>query len=160
VTYETVLEVDNSELLLRPGMTATAEIVTTSIKDVTLVPNAALRFTPEGVQVPGAPQPQQQQQRGALSAIMPQFPRRGTGNQQNGNRRMGRVWILEEGKPALVVFKPGATDGRNTQMLPLGPLPTSGRMAQMANDENFRKALERKLEPGMKVIVDSEAPKK
>jgi hypothetical protein len=33
-------------------------------------------------------------------------------------------------------------------------------MAQMANDENFKKALERKLEPGMKVIVDSEAPKK
>ena len=33
VTYETVLEVDNSELLLRPGMTATAEIVTTNIQD-------------------------------------------------------------------------------------------------------------------------------
>jgi HlyD family secretion protein len=151
--------VDNSDLLLRPGMTATAEIVTTSIKDATLVPNAALRFTPEGVQVPGTQQTQQQQ-RGALSAIMPQFPRRGTGNQQGASRRMGRAWILEDGQPALVLFKPGPTDGRNTQVLPLGQLPTSGRMAQMANDENFRKALERKLEPGMKVIVDSEAPKK
>jgi HlyD family secretion protein len=159
VTYETVLEVDNSELLLRPGMTATAEIVTTSIKDATLVPNAALRFTPEGVQLPGAPQAQQQQ-RGALSALMPQFPRRGSSGQQGANRRMGRAWILEDGKPALVLFKPGPTDGRNTQVLELGPLPTSGRMAQMASDETFRKALERKLEPGMKVIVDSEAPKK
>ena len=36
VTYETVLEVDNSELLLRPGMTATAEIVTTNITDAVL----------------------------------------------------------------------------------------------------------------------------
>jgi len=162
VTYETVLEVDNSELLLRPGMTATAEIVTTSINDVTLVPNAALRFTPEGVQVPGAPPAaNQQQQRGALSALMP-MPRFGRpgGGQQGASRRFGRVWILEDGKPAMVMFKSGATDGRNTQVLPLGPLPTSGRMAQMANDENFKKAMERKLEPGMKVIVDSEAPKK
>jgi hypothetical protein len=91
---------------------------------------------------------------------MPQFPRRGAGGQQGGNRRMGRAWILEDGKPALVMFKPGASDGRNTQVLELGPLPTTGRMAAMANDETFKKALERKLEPGMKVIVDSEAPKK
>ena len=162
VTYETVLEVDNSEQLLRPGMTATAEIVTTSIKDATLVPNAALRFTPEGAQLPGAPNQQQpQQQRGPLSALMPQMPRRGFGGGQQGtNRRMGRAWILEDGKPALVLFKPGATDGRNTQVLELGPLPTTGRMAAMANDETFRRALERKLVPGTKVIVDSEAPKK
>jgi hypothetical protein len=33
-------------------------------------------------------------------------------------------------------------------------------MAQMANDEKFKQALERKLEPGSKVIVDEEAPKK
>src|SRR5690606_38107050 len=46
VTYETMLEVDNPELLLRPGMTATAEIVTTSIEDAVLVPIAALRFAP------------------------------------------------------------------------------------------------------------------
>ena len=52
------------------------------------------------------------------------------------------------------------TDGRMTQVLPLGPMPTAGRMAQMANDEKFKAALERKLEPGAKVIVDEEAPKK
>ncbi|MGH8237260.1 MAG: efflux RND transporter periplasmic adaptor subunit, partial [Steroidobacteraceae bacterium] len=75
VTYETVLEVDNSDLLLRPGMTATAEIVTTNIKDATLVPNAALRFTPEGADVPGAPA-NAQASRGPLSALMPTMPRR------------------------------------------------------------------------------------
>lgn len=48
VTYQTVVEVDNSQLLLRPGMTATAEIITQVIKDTLVVPNAALRFTPEG----------------------------------------------------------------------------------------------------------------
>ena len=46
VTYQTVLSVDNSERLLQPGMTATAEITVTQVSDATLVPNAALRFTP------------------------------------------------------------------------------------------------------------------
>ena len=46
VTYETVLLVDNSDLLLRPGMTATAEITVNHIANAVLVPNAALRFSP------------------------------------------------------------------------------------------------------------------
>ena len=158
VTYETVLEVDNSELLLRPGMTATAEIVTTNIQGAVLVPNAALRFTPQDVEVPGAPAAQQS--RGALSALMPSMPRRFFGGQQRGGGRMGRIWVLEDGKPELAIFRPGATDGRMTQVLERGPMPTGGRMAAMANDEKFKAALERKVEPGVKVIVDEEAPKK
>jgi HlyD family secretion protein len=159
VTYETVLEVDNSDLLLRPGMTATAEIVTTNIQDAVLVPNAALRFTPEGVDVPGAPNAQAS--RGPLSALMPSMPRRMFGGgQQRGGGRMGRVWVLEDGKPALAIFRPGATDGRMTQVLERGPMPTGGRMGAMANDEKFKQALERKVEAGVKVIVDEEAPKK
>ena len=46
VTYETVLNVDNSDLSLRPGMTATADITVKRIENAILVPNAALRFTP------------------------------------------------------------------------------------------------------------------
>ena len=46
VTYLTYLDVDNSDLSLRPGMTATATITATERKDVLLVPNSALRFTP------------------------------------------------------------------------------------------------------------------
>jgi HlyD family secretion protein len=159
VTYETVLEVDNSDLLLRPGMTATAEIVTTNIQGATLVPNAALRFTPTGVDVPGAPTAQAS--RGALSALMPTMPRRFFGGQQRGGGRMGRVWVLENGQPALAIFRPGATDGRMTQVLERGPPPTGGRAGgAMANDERFKQALERKIEPGVKVIVDEEASKK
>ena len=158
VTYETVLEVDNSDLLLRPGMTATAEIVTTNIQGATLVPNAALRFTPEGADVPGAPAAQAS--RGPLSALIPSMPRRFFGRgQQSGPRRLARAWVLEDGKPELVLFRAGASDGRMTQVLELGELPTDGRMAQMANDEKFKQALERKLEPGTKVVVDEEAPK-
>jgi len=49
VTYEAVLAVDNHDLALRPGMTATANIVTEEKHGVLTVPNAALRFTPPDV---------------------------------------------------------------------------------------------------------------
>ena len=164
VTYETVLEVDNSELLLRPGMTATAEIVTTNIPDAVLIPNAALRFTPEGVEVPGAPQAGQQ--RSALSAIMPQMPRRmgaGGQQQQGTNRRMARAWIIENGKPAMAMFRAGPTDGRMTQVLPLPDMPDDAqRMQNMPPEvaQRIKEARARKLEPGSAVIVDAETPKK
>jgi HlyD family secretion protein len=160
VTYETVLEVDNSDLLLRPGMTATAEIVTTSIKAAVLVPNAALRFTPEGAQPSGVQNANQPQRGGPLSALMPQMRRGGFGGRQQGGatRGTGRAWVLEGGQPALVVFRPGATDGRVTEVLPFDP--KAARTGPMANDENFKKAFERKLEPGTKVIIDADTPSK
>jgi HlyD family secretion protein len=46
VTYEAVVEVHNDNLLLRPGMTANASIVTGIFNNVAVIPNAALRFTP------------------------------------------------------------------------------------------------------------------
>lgn len=46
VTYETVLDVDNSEMLLRPGMTATADIIVNKLEDAMIIPNAAIRFAP------------------------------------------------------------------------------------------------------------------
>lgn len=49
VTYEAVLAVDNADLALRPGMTATANMVTEEKRGVLMVPNAALRFTPPDV---------------------------------------------------------------------------------------------------------------
>jgi HlyD family secretion protein len=157
VTYETVLEVENEDLSLRPGMTATAEILTTNIEDTILVPNAALRFMPEGVQMPGAP-PQANRGSNPFSAMMPRFPGRPGGNQQGGARSIGRVWTLEKGEPALVLFRPGQTDGRMTQVLPLNPEANLGRMN--ANDPQVQAALQRQLEPGTRVIVDVEAAPK
>jgi HlyD family secretion protein len=156
VTYETVLEVDNSELLLRPGMTATAEIVTMSVSDALLIPNAALRFTP-----PEEDDAATNQSSGPLSMIMPQIGRRRPGGAggQSGGRRMGRAWILEDGKPAMVVFKPGATDGRNTQVLPLDTMPSTNRLPPEAA-ERMEAARARKLEDGTPVIVDAVTPVK
>lgn len=167
VTYETMLEVDNPELLLRPGMTATAEIVTTNIEDAVLVPNAALRFSPEVANPTAGPQP-----RGPLSALMPRMRMgpRGGQQQQGQGRRMGRAYVLEDGKPALVMFRAGATDGRMTQVLPFerppnapeggkgGGVRVNGTGMPAMDPEEMRKAFERKLEPGTKVIVDAGAP--
>ncbi len=47
VTYSAVVDVDNPELKLRPGMTATVAIVTREESQVLAAPNAALRFKPE-----------------------------------------------------------------------------------------------------------------
>jgi len=46
VTYEAVLEVDNPDLKLKPGMTASVKIDTAAVEDALRAPNAALRFTP------------------------------------------------------------------------------------------------------------------
>ncbi|MFC4310333.1 efflux RND transporter periplasmic adaptor subunit [Steroidobacter flavus] len=164
VTYETVLEVDNPELLLRPGMTATAEIVTTNIDDAVLVPNAALRFSPEAANASGP-----QAGGGPLSAIMPRMRFGGPRQQQKGTgRRLGRAYILENGKPALVMFRAGATDGRMTQVLPFERPPNApegggaprmgggnGNAPPGVDPEEMKKAFERKLEPGTKVVTDS-----
>lgn len=52
VTYPVVVEVSNPDLSLLPGMTANAEIEIARREDVLRVPNAALRFKPEGMEAP------------------------------------------------------------------------------------------------------------
>ncbi len=47
ITYDTVVSVKNEQLLLKPGMTATARIITQNFNDVWIVPNAALRYRPD-----------------------------------------------------------------------------------------------------------------
>jgi HlyD family secretion protein len=53
VTYDAVIDVDNSKRLLKPGMTATVTFTPAERKDVLRIPNAALRYRPEPA--PGAP---------------------------------------------------------------------------------------------------------
>lgn len=52
ISYPVVVEVDNADLSLLPGMTASAEIVVSQRDDVLRLPNAALRFTPPGEEAP------------------------------------------------------------------------------------------------------------
>jgi len=109
VTYETVLAVDNSDLALRPGMTATAVITVQELQDAVLLPNAALRFTLPG---DGTEQPRR---RGAFGMIFPRPPmsQRRSNVQRNGGPR---VWVLRDGEPQAVAVKTGASDGRFTEL--------------------------------------------
>jgi HlyD family secretion protein len=92
VTYKGVLLVKNPQMLLKPGMTATATITAARIKDTVQVPNAALRFLPSDDIVKKAPPP--------ITAA-----------------NAGRVWTLEGStlKPHDLTL--GATDGRHTQVV-------------------------------------------
>lgn len=114
VTYETVLAVDNADLALRPGMTATAIITVERLQQVTLLPNAALRFSPPVTATP-------QGSGGVFGSL---FPRPGmSGRRSNQNTGEGqRVWVLRQGTPVAVPVKTGPSDGKHTQLLE-GELP-------------------------------------
>lgn len=109
VTYKTVLKVANNDLALRPGMTATAEIVTASRDQALLVPNAALRFTP--------PQAAGGDQRSFLSRLMPGPPREPQKKRKDNGAAATQVWVLQEGQPVAVAVTPGVSNGRYTEIL-------------------------------------------
>ena len=108
VTYKAILIVDNSELLLRPGMTATAQILVNEVKDALTVPNAALRYAP----------PRQSSGQGfnITSLFIPRMPRseKTTVPSADGERT---VHVLEDGKPKAVKVRVGVSDGKDTQIL-------------------------------------------
>ena len=102
VTYKTILQVDNRDLLLRPGMTATAHIMVSENKNALLVPNAALRFSP--------PVTTTAKSGGSLiSSLIPRPPRSTTTPSATDKKQ--RVWILKNGKPEPVDVKTGQSDG-------------------------------------------------
>ena len=108
VTYKAVLNIDNSELLLRPGMTATAEIKVTEVKDALLIPNAALRYAP--------PVTETATNRSLLSRLLPGRPRfrPSTLHNETGNNRT--VWVLQNGEPKQIKIVVGSSDGKNTEV--------------------------------------------
>lgn len=110
VTYKAVLAIENSELLIRPGMTATGQIVTQELKNALLAPNAALRFSPP---------PEQQSGSSFLKALLPSIPsatRRPPSKQEEAGRNQ-KVWVLRDGAPVAVPVTVGSTDGRMTEIV-------------------------------------------
>ncbi len=110
VTYKAVLNVDNSSLALRPGMTATASITVKTIADALLVPNAALRFSPPVQQA--APSGDG----GILSKILPRAPRSVQRTHEDANSRQQRVWVLREGELHAIPVTIGDSNGVLTEI--------------------------------------------
>jgi HlyD family secretion protein len=111
VTYKTLLSVDNSDLALRPGMTATANITVNKAVNVTLVANAALRFSP-----PVAVETSRTTE-SLISRLFPRPPRTSrpleTGDAKS---KQQRVWLLRDGQPQAVSVVTGSTDGVMTEI--------------------------------------------
>ncbi|MBP6120247.1 MAG: efflux RND transporter periplasmic adaptor subunit [Giesbergeria sp.] len=129
VTYVTTLNVDNADLALRPGMTAVATIVATERKDVLVVPNTALRFSPgAGSAAKGG----SAQSGGILSKMMPRPPRSGAKTARSDSNSPGtrQIWLLKDGQPEARSVTTGISDGRVTEVSGEG------------------------LEPGLPVITD------
>ena len=112
ISYRAVLNVDNADLSLRPGMTGTAEIATVTRDNALLVPNAALRFVPQA-----AESPRKKSSTSIVSTLMPRPPR-GPPKEVNVKRKgqQPHVWVLRDGKPASVDVRTGATDGKVTEI--------------------------------------------
>lgn len=133
VTYQAVLSVDNKDMMLRPGMTATASIVTNDRSNVLLVPDAALRYAPPA---PAKDKP-------TASPLLPMSPPRMGGARRPANAPKGEamtaaqgvVYVLADGVAKRQVVEIGGSDGQFTEI-------TSGP-----------------LKPGSQVITDQEQAK-
>jgi len=110
VTYKAVLTTDNSELLLRPGMTATAEIKVQEEDGVLTVSNEALRYTPPKT---GA----QTDNRSFLQKLMPHPPRFSQASRPEPTGSEREIWVLRDGKAAPVTVTIGITDGSRTRIV-------------------------------------------
>jgi HlyD family secretion protein len=115
VTYDVVIYFDNPQLLLKPGMTATARIFTAERNGVLRVPEQALHYTPAaagGSQGQAAAPPPRPQNPGG-------FVPSGGGNPQAAQARaqrraqalaQARVWVLRDGEPVAVPVQIGLND--------------------------------------------------
>jgi HlyD family secretion protein len=112
VTYDVVIQVNNKDLKLKPGMTANVSVQIDYKEGVLKISNAALRFRPESAKVKetgemrkGSP-PQKQKSSEQMKSST------GEGG------RPGRVWILsKEGKPVPISIVLGITDGTFSEVV-------------------------------------------
>lgn len=107
VTYDAVIDVDNAELKLRPGMTATVTFIYAERKDVLRIPNAALRYRPPSDGLGGPA--------GSGSGRVRREDRPGAGAGEPSDKRS--VWILRGLAPERVAIKVGLSDGTATELV-------------------------------------------
>jgi HlyD family secretion protein len=156
VTYDAVIDVDNPDLKLKPGMTANVTFVYAEKEDVLKVSNAALRFRPPpsmlgdgkggsaGARAAGAGGPT------GAGAGSPAGggggPRSGAGGGRPGDAAGRTVWTLTGDKPASVKVKTGISDGTFTEVvegeLKAGDLVITDALgAGSPNLQNLRRGL-------------------
>jgi HlyD family secretion protein len=125
VTYDVVVDVDNQDLALFPGMTADAHIITAEHAGVLRVPLPATRFVPEGVarrsrEAAGVSREAAGvRSEGAQNPTRPERAERSEGAGagaarhagQGGRGTPGRLWLLVNGSPRQLRVQTGLDDG-------------------------------------------------
>jgi HlyD family secretion protein len=103
VTYDVVIQVNNQDFKLMPGMTANVSVIITTKHDVVRITNAAMRFR---------------------FSERPAGTGAGTGGGADAGVKAGApekkgpaVWILENGKPKRISITPGISDGNYTEIV-------------------------------------------
>ncbi len=113
VTYDAVIDINNADLKLKPGMTANVTFVAAERNDVLRVPNAALRFRPGGDVLAAAGITARAGQRGPAAG----GAQAGGGAWQRDDKSdRRRVWVLDQGKPRPVGIEIGVSDGSLTEI--------------------------------------------
>jgi HlyD family secretion protein len=114
VTYDVVISVSNPELKLKPGMTATVQIIIAKRENVVKIPNAALRVRMPESEITPAP---------ATPAAAPEAPPAGKPpggrkGKPRGEKRERTIYVMPAGgsKPTPVQVKLGITDGVTTEV--------------------------------------------
>mgnify|MGYP005992196441 CR=1 FL=1 len=109
ITYETVVSVENEKLLLRPGMTASAKIITKESHDKLLIPNSALRFKPE--------MKERTKKSGSMNFVSPPRPPKKSNEVKNIEKTEYKmIWILENEQVKRIKIKVLETDGKFTSI--------------------------------------------
>jgi HlyD family secretion protein len=172
VSYDAIVAVDNSELLLRPGMTATVSIITQKAENVLRVPAAALRFRPEGFEWPGSPPAGTGTAMASAGAAEggPGGPGRGSGRQgwrgrmeAAGDAPTGRTGTGGGHRPANGEgsgrARHGEGGGRPTVLFALGPdgTPTPVPVRVGLSDGQFVE-VRSGLDQGSAVVVGTQRP--
>jgi len=131
VTYTVVINSENKESLLLPGMTATVTFIIAHQNDVLLVPNAALRFQPsEEVMAAYFKKSSEARQAGMLPTGHPgnrpdsihafadtTSERAGINSRQTGQNNIKRIWVIDDkGNITMERVKTGITDGSKTEI--------------------------------------------
>lgn len=108
VTYETVVEVNNEDLLLKPGMTATAKIITKEVKEQMLIPNSALRFKPKA---------QLEQKSTSVNLVGPNMGNRAKNTTKDlTKQQLAEIYVLKDGSPQKVMVKVLDSDGKSSSI--------------------------------------------
>jgi HlyD family secretion protein len=114
VTYVVVVNVDNADLKLMPGMTANVTIQVAKKDDVLRIPAAALRFKPKSADRKGEPA----EKKGKTAVEKPAGGPQGGAGRPGGRKGSGpQVYVLRDGQPVAVPITTGIAGSAGIELV-------------------------------------------